>query len=165
MCLTHDHVGTHLAQVVVRQAQPSQGRRAQVGHDDVARGDQPEHGLAPVCVLQVEAHVALVAQQVQGNPGHTVLGTFAHHPVGVTAGVLDADDIGAEIAQDLGGERPHHHRRDVDDANAGERAGGTCCAGTCCAGTCWVGTCWIGTCWVGHAQSLSECALEGAVFR
>jgi hypothetical protein len=38
----------------------------------------------------------------------------------VSFGRLDLDDIRPEVGKDLGRERPHHHRGEVDDADAGE---------------------------------------------
>src|SRR5262249_49533582 len=35
---------------------------------------------------------------------------------------LDLDDVGAQVAQGLGGPGPEHHRRDVDDPHAIERS-------------------------------------------
>ncbi|CFP65200.1 Uncharacterised protein [Bordetella pertussis] len=34
---------------------------------------------------------------------------------------LDLDDVGAHVAEHLGRERPHQHRRQVDDSHAIER--------------------------------------------
>ena len=41
------------------------------------------------------------------------------------ADALDLDDVGAVIAEHLGGARAHHHLGEVDDAHAGERLRGS----------------------------------------
>ena len=47
-----------------------------------------------------------------------------HLPGGVAGRRLDLDDVGAEIGEHHRAERPGHHLRDVEDAEAFESRGG-----------------------------------------
>ena len=47
---------------------------------------------------------------------------MAAHPVGL-GGMLDLDDVGSEVAEDLARERSGEDRGGVNDPEAGERAG------------------------------------------
>ena len=109
--------------VVVGEAQPTEWAGPQVGDDDIARGGDAQERSATVGVLQVERDVALVAQQVEGGARQLRMAPGAHRPVGVAGDVLDRDHVGAEIAQDLRGVRPHDHRREIEHPNTVERAG------------------------------------------
>ena len=103
--------GTH---IVVGETQPPERARSQVGDDDVARLGQAQKRLAAIGVLEIERDVAFVAQQVQRHPGELRVRAGAHEAIGVAGDVLDADDVGAEVAEDLRGQRTHHHRGQVE---------------------------------------------------
>ena len=44
--------------------------------------------------------------------------------IGIAAGRFYLDDVGSEIAQQLGGRRAHNHGRQIEDANTGKRTRG-----------------------------------------
>ena len=114
--LAHHDVGFHRRDGRVVEAEPGERRRAQVGDEHIARRSDAQEGVAASRVLQVEAHIALVAQQVERHTAEPTLGAGAHDAVGVATCIFDADHIGTEVAQDLGGVRPHHYRGEVEDA-------------------------------------------------
>src|SRR5690606_34249506 len=64
-----------------------------------------------------------VAQPRRAPPARVVAG----------AGALDLDDVGAQIGQVLRAPGAGEHAREVENANAGERTGGTCGGGRRCA--------------------------------
>src|SRR5262245_4579979 len=68
----------------------------------------------------VERDAELVAVEDQGIDRLAVDGR-ALEPGVLTAGPLDLDDLGAEVAQDLGAQRAGDEPAEVEDADAGER--------------------------------------------
>ncbi|CAB4717944.1 unannotated protein [freshwater metagenome] len=118
----HD-VGTDRAHVVVRQPEPAERAGPQVGDHDVGHGCEPEEDLPTGRVLQIERDVALVAQQVERHAGELAVRARPHHPVGVATLGLDRHHLGTEVPKDLGGERPHHNRREVEHPDACKRTG------------------------------------------
>ncbi len=100
----HD-VGADLEDVVVGEPQATEGTGPQVGHHDVDGGGDVEQVSSAGGVLQVEDDVALVAQQVEGEAGQLVHRTGGHHPAERALRVLDGDHVGAQVTEDLGGQR------------------------------------------------------------
>jgi hypothetical protein len=89
--------------------------------DDVRRQSQSaEHGDA-LGLLQVEAQRALVAvDELEEGAGFARPGA---HRTGVVAlaGVLDLDDVGAEVGEVLGGDGARQQPGEVEHAQAGKR--------------------------------------------
>jgi hypothetical protein len=119
--LAVDDVRTYCGYRVVVEAEARERCRSQVGDEGVARGGDAQQRVFAVGVFEVERDVALVAQQVQGDVGELAVRAGSHAPVDVAAGGFDGQDVGAEVAEDLGGERPHHDRGEVQHAHAVER--------------------------------------------
>src|SRR5664280_2080510 len=117
----HD-VGLHVGDVLVGEAEPLQGARPEVGDEDLRRGDDGQQGVPPLGGLEVQHHVPLVAQQVEGDAGELGVGSGGHHPAQRASGVLDGDHVGPQVAEDLRGQRAHDDRGEVDHAHAVEGA-------------------------------------------
>jgi hypothetical protein len=71
--------------------------------------------------VEVERDAALVAAGDLEPQAVAVL-RLAHLAQRVAVRVLDLDDIGAEVGEHHGGQRPREHRRAVDHLEPGERA-------------------------------------------
>lgn len=106
-------------QVVRPEAEPGQRSGPEVLHDDVRSGDQPQGRVPVALLLEVEDHRALPA--VEGEDDALAVGADAARLVPVRW--LDLDDLGAEIAEQLG----RRGRRDVvtelDDSDSREWCG------------------------------------------
>ena len=90
--------------------------------EDVGGSDQaPEEGRA-LRLAQVEGDGLLVA--LLGEPGVAVAALARAAELAQRVAeprLLDLDDLGAELAEDGGGERPGDEGREVDDADAAQR--------------------------------------------
>jgi hypothetical protein len=73
--------------------------------------------------LQVQNHASLVAQQIEGYAGQLRVRAGAHGAISVATGVLYADDIGAQIAEDLRRQRLHDHGGQIQDLDAAQGTG------------------------------------------
>ena len=109
---------------VVAQAQALDRRHAHVVHQHVGALYQLLHGLAAGIGLQVYRDRALVAVDRQEDRSHAGVQRHAVRSHQVAFQALDFDHVGAVVAQDLGRQRPQHHRGQVDHPDAGQRAGG-----------------------------------------
>ena len=88
--------------------------------DDVGTVDEPEKRLVPQGVLEVDGQRALVA--VHGMEHRRVLVDERRHPAHVvaTGGVLDLDDVGAEVRQEHRAERSRQQSGEVEDSHVVE---------------------------------------------
>ena len=89
---------------------------------DVGLGDEPLEERRPLWLAQVEGDRLLVA--LLREPGIAVAALARRAELAqrvAEAGLLDLDDLGAELAEDGGGERPGDEGREVDDSDAVER--------------------------------------------
>ncbi|MNR06974.1 hypothetical protein D3C85_1230740 [compost metagenome] len=104
----------------VIQPQARHGLRPDVVDEHVGIRGEPQQRLAAIGLLEVQHHAALAAIGVQEDATHAGIpaGPDAAHRV--AAGRLDLDDVGAQVAEDLGGIGPHQHRGHVDDAHTVE---------------------------------------------
>ncbi len=95
----------------------------EVLHEDVGALDQVLEHAEPFRCLEVERERALVAVDGGEDRGHAAaLGPEVAHEV-AAVGILDLDDVGALIAEELGGERARHHGGELEDGVAVEWAG------------------------------------------
>jgi hypothetical protein len=72
-------------------------------------------------LLEIEHDGALVAVVVEEDVSHAGVPHGCDVTQNIPLGRFDLDDIRPEVGEDLGRERSHHHRGEVDDAYAGER--------------------------------------------
>ena len=103
---------------VVAELQPRHRLRTHVVNQHVGGLDQPQHGVAPRRILQVEADRALVAVGVEEYRPHSGMARRPDLPRDVTIERFHLDDVGAVITEHLGGIGPHQHGRHVDDLDA-----------------------------------------------
>ena len=118
-----EHAGIDQARVdlrhhVVAELQPRHRLRAHIVDQHVGGLDQPQHGVAPGRLLQVEADRALVAVGVEEHRPHAGMPRRPDLPRDVAVVRFHLDDVGAVIAEHLGGIGPHQHGRHVDDLDA-----------------------------------------------
>jgi len=110
------------AQRIGPQAQAGRRGGAVVVHEEVRATQQPVQQLATRIGAQVEHDRSLVAVdrcEVRAAPlGRVAPPRRSPGARLVAVGRLDLDDIGAEVGQQHGGERPGQHAADVDDADA-----------------------------------------------
>ena len=109
---------------VVAELQPRHRLRADVVDQYVARGDQLQHDLTSRRLLQIEADAALAAIGIEEHRSHAGMTDRSDQPGHVAFQRLDLDDIGAIVAEHLGGIGSHQHRRHVDDLDALQRTHG-----------------------------------------
>ena len=106
------------------QAQPKLLHQsgAEVLHQHVAGRDKVADGRHALGRLQVQHHGALVAVQRE-EVGGVLAGERGPPVTRVVArfGALHLDDVGAQVAQGHGGERPRQHAREVQHAHAAQR--------------------------------------------
>ncbi|CAL2056186.1 protein of unknown function [Streptomyces murinus] len=117
-----DQAGVDGPQLLVPEPEPVQGLRTDVGEEHVRGTDQGQQRVAAVRRLEVDAHTALVAVEVESGAAHPrVTGGWvvAGH---VSARGLDLDDVGAEVTELLGGVRDHDHAAQLDDADPGKHS-------------------------------------------
>ena len=118
-----DEARVVLAQPVVGQPPAFERVRTEVLDDDVRAGGEPAERLRPAGRRQVELDAALVAtQRLVPEVVAVPLGSVA--PGGVrSAGVLDLDDLGAQVAEVHRRHRAREEGRGVDDEQVVESAG------------------------------------------
>jgi hypothetical protein len=107
----------------IRQLEARHRLRTHVVDKDVRFLGEEKKGLQRRGLLQVEHHRALVAVGVEEDRAHAGIAERPRLADDIAVGRLDLDHVGAEVAEDLRRERSHHHRGEVEDADAGERAG------------------------------------------
>ena len=113
---------------VVAELQPRHRLRPHVVDQHVGGRDQPQHGVAPGRLLQIEADRALAAVGVEEHRPHAGMPGRPDLPRHVAIRCLDLDDVGAVVAEHLGGIGPHQHGRHVDDLDALEWSHGVVCS-------------------------------------
>ena len=106
----------------IAKPEPVRGTDAHVVHEHIRTLDQPPQRVHRRLALQVQHDAALVAVQIGEIRPHATGAAGPDLARGVAAGDFDLDDIGAEIAQPLGAERPQHNGRQVDYPDPGQRA-------------------------------------------
>ena len=113
------------AECVVAQAGAVHHAGAEVLHDHVGEIHQLEDSLEVAWILEVDLHTALVAVEGEEGIGLAVraCGEDAPLPHPLAVLLLELDHVGAEVAQDLGCERPLQQCREIEHADAGERPG------------------------------------------
>ena len=111
----------HRRHLLIRQSEPRHRLRPDVVHEDVGPLREFEHGLAARGFFEVEDQAALAAIALQEDRPHRGMARRADAAHGVALHRLHLHNVGPHVAQHLGGERAHEHRRQVDDAHAGER--------------------------------------------
>ena len=105
-----DDVALDLAKGLVVEAQALRHAGPKAFHDDVdGRDDLLEH-LTALRLLQVEANASRVAADDVGN----------HEFLAALAGRLQLDDVGAEVAEDLGAVRSGPEAREIQDPHGFE---------------------------------------------
>ena len=78
----------------------------------------------PAGDLMSKRHVALVAQEVEGDARQLRMRPGPHDPVRVTPVILDDDHVRAEVGEDLRRQRTHDDGGQVEHAPPGERPRG-----------------------------------------
>ena len=107
-----------------RRAEPELAPAAgpEVLDQDATRRRRGGAGLAVGIVLEVEHDRALAAVgELAPQAGAVARVAPGHRAQAVAVGVLDLDDVGAEVGQVAGAVRAGDHGRQVDDAEIGER--------------------------------------------
>ena len=94
--------------------------RPDIVHEHVGAVDQAVKRIAVAALFQIEHDAALVAVDAEEHRRHAVFDGWARLAGGVAARGFDLDDVGAEIAEPLAGERPHRDGREIDDPDAVE---------------------------------------------
>jgi hypothetical protein len=112
------------AHALVVEAQALRDARAIVLQEHVRVRDQLAHDLLPAVALEIDGERALVAVEREERDVDLVAGRTSRRreTLPFARCGLDLDDIGAEVAEALGGERPGHRDGAVDDAVAVEDA-------------------------------------------
>jgi hypothetical protein len=112
-----DEARVELRERLLAEAEPLHRAGLEVLAEDVGAGDELEHDLAAARILGVDGDALLVAVE-EGEEARA----GAHElPRVVAAERLDLDHLGAEVAEDDPAGRPHHHVRELDHPQAGER--------------------------------------------
>jgi hypothetical protein len=99
---------------VVIQPQPVERAGAEVLHQHVGAGDEVLGDGDPLRRFQVETDrllAAIVHREIARARSLEAAGI-------VTADGFDADDLGTQPCKDMADHRPHHHMRELDDADA-----------------------------------------------
>ena len=117
-----DQPRVDLVQPLGRQAPALEGAGPEVLDEHVgARRPGGSSSSAPASVSRARVIGPLVAAEARPPQGDAVLRrAVGARGIGL-AGVLDLDDVGAEVAEDRGGERAGEQGGDVDDPHPGER--------------------------------------------
>ena len=102
----------------VRQPQSRHRGRPHVVDEDVGVLGQPEHGIAPGGLLQVEHDAALVAVVLLEDAAHAGAARRADPAHDVAFGGFDLDHVGTHVAEDLGGEGAHQIAGQVEHPDA-----------------------------------------------
>jgi hypothetical protein len=118
-----DQPRVQLAQHVRADAELLHRAGPEVLHHRVGRAHQPQQRLAARVGLQVDADALLVAVHRQVVGAVAVDEVRADLPGGVAVGRLDLDHTGAEVAEDLRGERAREVLGQVDHHGVAQRAG------------------------------------------
>ncbi len=111
-----------------RVIQPQSVRRADphIVDEDVRGFDQTQDRLVRRGLFQIQCDTAFVAVEIGIVAAHTRRAGGPKQAGRIALCGFDLDYIGAHIAQCLRAVWTEHDRSDVDDADAGERAGGCC---------------------------------------
>ena len=115
-----DDVGRVRAHRIVVDAEVREGGLADVGDEDVRRGDEAREDVPRARLAQVDGDAALVAVQAQEG-GALVAAAGAEVAAVVADERLDLDDVGAEVPEQGRGVGAREHGGEVEDADAGER--------------------------------------------
>lgn len=119
----HDQVRPVCPEIVEVDAKPAQRRRAEVGHHDIGRRDQPAHQARRLGVVQIDRDAALGATEHRPAGRDAVVAQRRVGPCRITlAGTLDLDHVGPELAEQRGRQRAGQDRRQVQDAHTAQRA-------------------------------------------
>ena len=106
---------------LVGEVQPVHRAAPDVVDEHVSRTDElAQHG-APVRRFEVDGDRTLAAVEIEENAAHAVRCDRTGVAHDVALGRLDLDDVGAVVGEDLRGQRPEHHRREVNDAHPGQQ--------------------------------------------
>src|SRR5207302_250508 len=120
-----DQARVLLVQAGVVEAVAVQDARPEVLGHHVGFLEQPEDDLLAFGLGEVESDALLAT--IEGHEEMTLASRSAGARaralarVVATVGVLDLDDLGAHIREDLRAKGTGNHAREVDDANSGER--------------------------------------------
>lgn len=90
--------------------------------EDVRSGDQRAQSGFTVVGGEIQHDGALSTIHVDEHAAHPRGGADRDVARIVTLGRFDFDDVGTHVGHDLRAVGPHHHRSEVDDANARERS-------------------------------------------
>src|SRR5205823_741004 len=104
------------------KTQPRQRLGPDVRDEGIALACETEDGIAARLALEVDRDALLVAVGVEEARAHAAVAGTAGEARVVAAQRLDLEDLGAEIAQQLSGERPHQHAGQVEYAHAVQRS-------------------------------------------
>ncbi len=112
-----------LVQRLVSQARAVHHARTEILDHDIRLLDQLEDPLEVRGILEVDLDAALVAVEGEERVGLTVRarGKDAPLPHPFAVLLLELDDVGTEVAQDLRRERALQQRREIEHADPGER--------------------------------------------
>jgi hypothetical protein len=119
-----DDAGIAAAHGLVVEAEALQALRPHVRDQNIGARGECERRLPALGRFQIERDAALVAVGLQEQRAHPFVPPRANPPHGVAARRFDFDDVGAEIAEDLGRERTHHDGRQVEHADSTQGPGG-----------------------------------------
>jgi hypothetical protein len=119
-----DDVFADLLEIVIAEAEALQPVHADVGEEHVRLLHQTlQIASMPSSGLEVEQDGALVAVAAHVDRAHARRRRRAGMAHDVARAVLDLDDVGAHVAQQLRRIGAEHHRRQVEDFHAVERSG------------------------------------------
>ncbi len=117
-----NNVVLYRANVVEAEAEPPHGRASYIVNEDIGVGAKLQKRLLSFGLLHIKGETALVSVRVEKHRAHrrAAHGRCETHHVAFER--LDLHDIGTVIGQNLCGDRPHDHGRQIDDLQSGKRA-------------------------------------------
>ena len=124
----HHETGIARSQGCRCQAELVEDTGAKALDDDVSAVTQRQEGGVAVWALEVEGHGLLAAVEgVKEHRGAIVGQRWRVAQIVAAGGVLDLDDLGTEVAQQLGAERPGQQPRQVQHSHTVKHAVGHRC--------------------------------------
>lgn len=121
-----EHTGIDEARVdrvddVIAELKPRHRLRTDVVDENVGIPHQPQHGITPRRLLQIEADRTLAAVGVEKHRAHAGVAHRADQAGDVAVQRLHLDHVGTVVAEHLGRVGPHQHGGHVDDLDALQR--------------------------------------------
>lgn len=121
-----DDVRAALAHLFIGHPQPGARTGTKIGNQDVAGAGNFEEGGVTLRILQVQRHIPLIPQDVQGYSTQQRMISAPEKPDGIATCRLHANHFGAQVAENLGSPRAHDDRCEIQDPDACQGTGRLC---------------------------------------